>query len=380
MKRIYLDYAATTPTDPDIVEAMMPYFRDTYGNPSSLHSCGRRAKTAIEQARAEVATLIMGEPDAIVFTCSGTESDNLAIKGVAFAMKDRGNHIITSRIEHHAVLESCRFLERNGFKVTYLPVDAMGMVDPEDVKRAITDKTILITIMHANNEIGTIEPIAQIGRIAREGDIPFHTDAVQTYGYLPIDVKEMCIDLLSASSHKLYGPKGVGFLYKRDGVFILPLLSGGEQERGLRPSTYNVPGIVGMGKAAVLARKNMKTETQRLKILRNKLIGGILERIDQARLNGHPVNRHPNNVNIAFGGIKAEPLLMSLDAKGISCSSGSACTSTSIEPSHVLESIGLEQRLARGSIRFSLGRYTTEEDIDYLLDVVPPCVKQWRSF
>ncbi len=379
MKKIYLDNAATTPTDARVIEAMLPFFSQLYGNPSSLHAFGQEAKHAIEEARYIVAQFIGARQEEIVFTSGGTESNNSAIKGVAYARRDQGNHIITSKIEHHAVLETCYFLEKQGFEVTYIPVDEFGLVDPADVKKAITGKTILISIMHANNEIGTIEPIAEIGKITREKGIYFHTDAVQTFGHVPINVSALNVDLFSASGHKLYGPKGVGILYVKKGVRMLPFMHGGDQEQGRRASTHNVPGIVGFGKAVELAKEEMSKEIEQLTLLRDKIIKGFLNKIEYARLNGHPAERLPNNVNVSISYVEGESMLLNLDMEGIACSTGSACTSSSLEPSHVLAAIGLSHELAHGSLRFSLGRLTSEEEIDYLLTVLPGIVRKLRA-
>ncbi len=377
-RKIYLDYAATTPADPAVVEAMLPYFTERFGNPSSLHAFGQEAKRAIETARDRIASFLGAGEDEIVFTGSGTESDNFALKGIASAMADKGNHIITSSIEHHAVLETCKYLEENGCRVTYLGVNSAGLVDPDDVKRAITDETILISIMHANNEIGTIQPIPEIGRIARDHGICFHTDAVQTVGHIPTRVDDLGVDLLSSSAHKLYGPKGSGFLYIRKGTRIESLLHGGEQERKRRASTQNVPGIVGFGKAVEIASREMENEVEKLTALRDRFIGGIRERIESARLNGDPVRRLPNNVSVCFEGAAGDALVLSLDMQGIACSAGSACTSATVEPSHVLAAIGLERMLAHGSLRFSLGKPTTDEEIDRVLGVLPEIVNKLR--
>ncbi|HUV75738.1 MAG TPA: cysteine desulfurase NifS [Dehalococcoidales bacterium] len=379
MKRIYLDYAATTPTHPEVVEAMLPYFSGAFGNPSSLYNCGQAAKEALEEVRARVANLIGAQSKEIVFTSGGTESDNSAIKGVAYANRDKGNHIITTAIEHHAVLETCRFLETEGFSVTYLPVDGYGTVAPEDVRKAITKKTILISVMQANNEVGTIEPIAEIGKIAREAGLYFHTDAVQTAGHIPINVDEFGVDLLSISAHKLYGPKGVGALYIRKGTKLLPFMHGGEQEGNRRASTENVPGIVGFGKAVDLAQPEMNEEAERLTSLRNKLINGLLERIDHVRLNGHPRNRLPNNVNVSVAFVEGESMCLNLDLEGICAATGSACSSASEEPSHVLMALGVPPQEAHGSLRFSLGKWTTEEDIDKVIELLPQIVAKLRA-
>ncbi|MAH39694.1 MAG: cysteine desulfurase NifS, partial [Dehalococcoidales bacterium] len=317
MRRIYLDYAATTPTRPEVVKAMLGYFTDAFGNPSSLYSCGQETKGAVEEARGKVAALIGARDEEIVFTSGGTEADNFAIKGVAFANESKGNHIITSSIEHHAVIETCKFLEGRGFIVTYLPVDKYGLVDPDDIKQAITGKTVLISVMHASNEIGTIEPIAEIGKIAREAGAYFHTDAVQTLGHIPVDVNELGVDLLSMSAHKLYGPKGIGALYIRKCTRLVPFMHGGEQERRRRASTENVPGIVGFGTAAELAQPEMDGETERLTYLRDQLTKDLLERIDYTRLNGHPSKRLPNFVNISVEFVEGESMCLNLDLTGI---------------------------------------------------------------
>ncbi len=379
MGRIYLDYAATTPTHSEVVKAMLPYFDEVYGNPSSIHVCGQEARGAINEARVKIASLIGADDEEIVFTSGGTESDNAAIKGVAYANRSRGNHIITSAIEHHAVLETCQFLESQGFSLTCLPVDKYGMVSPDDVKKAITNKTILISIMHANNEIGTIEPIAEISRIAQEADVYFHTDAVQTVGHLPINVNKLGASLLSMSAHKLYGPKGVGALYIRKGTRLVPFMHGGEQERGRRASTENVAGIVGFGKAIEIAQQEMGEEAERLTQLRDRLIKGILAGIEHTRLNGHPVNRLPNNVNISVAYVEGESMCLNLDLAGICSSTGSACSSGTAEPSHVLLALGLSPIHAHSSLRFTLGKWTTPEDIDTVLEVLPRTVAKLRA-
>jgi len=380
MRRIYLDYAATTPVDPAVLEAMLPYFSEQFGNPSSLHAFGQQARAAMENAREGIAAFLGAKPAEIVFTSGGTESNNFAIKGVAYARRKKGDHIITTGIEHHAVTEPCHFLEKEeGFSVTILPVDKDGLVDPEDVKKAITDKTVLISVMHANNEIGTIQPIAEIGRIARDRGVYFHTDAVQTLGHLPYTVDDLNVDLLSASAHKLYGPKGVGLLYIRQGTRIQPFMHGGDQENKRRASTHNVPGIVGFGKAVELAKASLQQEMADLTELRDKLIAGILDRINRTRLNGHPTRRLPNNVNISIEYVEGEGMLLSLDLMGIACSTGSACSSSSLEPSHVLTGIGLSHEVAHGSLRFSFGRYTTGGDVDEVLEVLPQVVKKLRA-
>ena len=379
MKPIYLDYAATTPADPRVVAAMLPYFEEIFGNPSSLHAFGQEAGAVVEGVRAKVASFLGVRPVEIVFTSGGTESDNFAIKGVAYANRKRGNHIITSAIEHHAVLSTCRFLETEGFRVTYLPVDGDGLVDPAAVAGAITDETILVSIMHANNEIGTMEPIAEIGRLAHERGVYFHTDAVQTFGHLPFGAGELNADLLSASAHKLYGPKGVGLLYIREGTRILPFMNGGGQESGRRSSTLNVPGIVGFGKAVDLAAASLAEENARLTALRDRLIAGLFERLDGIRLNGHPVRRLANNINISIDHVDGEGMILSLDMLGIACSTGSACSSSSLEPSHVLAAIVRPGGLPHGSLRISLGRQTTEGDIDAVLEALPQVVGRLRT-
>lgn len=379
MKRIYLDYAATTPVHPEVIKAMLPYFSDAFGNPSSLYSYGLEARQAIETARNKVAESIGAKNEEIVFTGGGSEADNSAIKGVADANGRMGNHIITSVIEHHAVLVTFKFLEKRGFKVTYLPVDKYGLVDPESVRKAITDKTILISIMHANNEIGTLQPIGEIGKIARKAKIYFHTDAVQTVGHIPVNVNELKVDMLSFSAHKLYGPKGVGVLYIRKGTKVTSLIHGGEQEQGRRAGTENVPGIVGLGKAIELAGLDIANETARLITLRNVLIKGILEKIEHSRLNGHPEQRLPNNVNVSVDFIEGESTCLNLDLEGICISTGSACSSSDAEPSHVLLAIGLSHEQARSSLRFTMGRLTTAEDIERVLEVLPRTVARLRA-
>jgi len=379
MKRIYLDYAATTPTHPDVVKAMLPYFTQTFGNPSSIYACAQDAKEAIEAARASVAALIGANNEEIIFTSGGTEADNAALKGVAYASKDRGNHIITSVIEHHAILETGHFLETQGFEVTFLPVDEHGMVDPDDVRRAITNKTIIVSIMHANNEIGTIQPVAEIARITREAGIYLHTDAVQTVGHIPFSMDELGVDLLSMSAHKLYGPKGVGALYIRKGTKVVSFMHGGEQESGRRASTHNVPGIVGLGKAAQIAGQELAEEAERVSRFRDKLIRGILENVEHVRLNGHPQVRLPNNVNVSISYAEGESMCLKLDQEGICCSTGSACTSAVTEPSHVLLALGLNPLQAHSSLRFSLGKWTTEEEIDRVLDALPRIVAKLRA-
>lgn len=379
MNRIYLDNAATTAVSPEVLEAMLPYFCEIYGNPSSIHGTGREAHKAVDTARRQVAAAIGAQPQEIYFTAGGSESDNWAIKGTAFAKKSKGNHIITSAIEHHAVLHTCKWLEKQGFEVTYLPVDENGTVDPAAVENAITDRTILISIMAANNEIGTVEPIAEIGRIAHEHNIVFHTDAVQAVGAIPIDVNAMNIDMLSMSGHKFHGPKGIGCLYIRKGIRLDTLIHGGAQERGQRAGTENLAGIVGIGKAIEIATTELSAKAERMSALRDKLIRGILESVPDVRLNGHPTNRLPNNVNVSIRYIEGEAMLLRLDLAGIAGSSGSACTSGSLDPSHVLLAIGLPHEIAHGSLRLTLGTDTTEEQIDEVLRVLPGIVADLRA-
>lgn len=380
MRKIYLDHNATTPLDPLVLEEMLPYCKDIFGNASSVHEFGRVARKGIDEARIKVASLLNAKDvDEIVFTGSGTESDNFAIKGMVDTLKSKGNHIITSLIEHHAVLSTCKFLEKNGYKVTYLPVDKFGIVDLEELKKSITDKTILISIMYANNEVGTIEPVEEIAKIAREKRVLFHTDAVQAAGKLPIDVSRLVVDMLSLSAHKLYGPKGVGALYIRKGLKITPLLHGGHHEKNRRAGTEDVAGIVGFGKAAELAAKNMKEETARIKTLRDRLEKGILENIKYTYLNGHPEKRLCNTTNISFEYLEGESIILNLDMEGVGVSTGSACTSGSLEPSHVLTAMGVDPVRTQGSIRFSLGKDNTKEDIDYVIKVLPPIIERLRK-
>ena len=379
MKRIYLDYAATTPTRPEVVEAMLPYFTDVFGNPSSIYSYGQEARGSLEEAREKVASFIGADSDEVVFTSGGTEADNFALKGVAFANESKGNHIITSPIEHHAVTETGKFLRQRGFEVTYLPVDGYGLVDPADVKKAITDKTILISVMYANNEIGTMEPIAEIAKIAREAGVYFHTDAVQAAGHIPMDVNGLGVDLLAISAHKVCGPKGVGALYIRKGTKLISFMHGGDQERKRRASTENLAGIVGFGKAIELARQEMGEEAKRLTHLRDQLIEGLLKRVEHSRLNGHPRMRLPNNANLSFDYVEGESMVLNLDLEGICVSTGSACSSASLEPSHVLLAIGLVPEQAHGSLRITLGKWTTEEEIGRVLEVLPRIVAKLRA-
>jgi len=375
-RQIYMDHSATTAVDPAVRDAMIPYFSEKFGNPSSLYTIGREARRAIEEARLKVADLIGAKKEEIIFTGSGTESDNLAIKGIAYRNRKKGDHIITSSIEHHAVLNPCKYLEAQGFKVTYLPVSRDGIVNPADVEAAITPKTILISIMHANNEIGTIQPIEEIGKIAKEKNIPLHTDAIQTAGKIPLNVDALGVNLLSVSAHKMYGPKGVGALYIRKGTTVEPLLHGGGHERNIRSSTENVAGIAGFGKAAGLAKERLPQEA-RLAVLRDSLIRGVLE-IKESYLNGHPVKRLPNNANFRFSYIEGESMILNLDMKGVAASTGSACSSTSLEPSHVLMAIGLRPEEAHGSLRLTLGLENSQEDVDYVVSILPEIVNKLR--
>lgn len=376
---IYMDHSATSQVDTEVFKAMEPYFVQQFGNASTLYSLGRDARKAMENARAQVASLIGAKTEEIIFTSGGTESDNIAIKGTAYRLKDKGNHIITSAIEHPAVDETCKYLEKNGFEVTYLPVYEEGIVRVSDLEDAITDKTILITIMHANNEIGTIQPISEIGKIARENKTYFHTDAVQTVGKIPVNVEELNVDMLSLSAHKVYGPKGIGALYVKKGVRLEPILHGGGHERGIRPGTENVTGIVGLGKACELAEKNLLDNAKYITNLRNKLIDGVLNSVEQSYLNGDHTKRLPNNVNFRFTGIEGESLVLHLDSKGIAASTGSACSSKSLEPSHVLTALGLEHVDAHGSLRLTLGKENTEEDVGHAIESIKEVVETLRK-
>ncbi len=361
-RRIYLDYAATTPVAPEVLEEMLPFLTSACGNPSSVHAEGREAKKALENARRKIAAGIGAEPQEIYFTSGGTESDNWALKGAAFAGRHRGNRILISAVEHHAVLDTCAWLEKQGFEIVRMPVDRYGWLDPETVRRMIDDRTILISVMTANNEIGTIQPVAEIGAAARERGIPFHTDAVQAVGSIPVDVRKMNADMLSLSGHKIYGPKGIGALYVRRGIRIDSLLNGGSQERGLRAGTENVAGAAGLGKAMELAVGKQEEESCRLSQLRDGIISSVLNGIPGASLNGHPERRLPNNCSFTFDRIESEALLLRLDLYGISASGGSACTSGSVDPSHVLLALGMAPEKANGSIRLTLGKHTTRED------------------
>jgi len=379
MKKVYFDHAATTPTDPETAKVVLEYMTEKFGNAGSVHGFGREARQAVDVAREQVAKLINALPSEIFFTSGGTESDNISLKGVAYANRNRGNHIITSAVEHHAVLEPCEELKKEGFQVTILPVDEFGLVDIEAVKAAIRPETILISIMFANNEVGTIQPISAIGALARERGIYFHTDAVQATGNWPIDVKAMNIDLLTMSGHKFNAPKGIGALYIRKGVRLRSIQQGGGQERHIRPGTENVPGIVGLGLAAEKAAAGMAEKVRKTTFLRDKLMSGILEKVSDIKVNGHPTERLPGNVNVSVRYIEGESLLLTLDMKGIAASSGSACTSGSLDPSHVLLAMGLDHATAHGSLRLTLGMGNTEQDVDYFLEVFPPIVERLRS-
>jgi cysteine desulfurase len=378
MNRIYLDYNATTPVDPAVLEAMLPYFSGDFGNASSIHTFGQRARAAVETAREHVAALLNARPQEIVFTSGGTESDNHAIFGV-IADPSAPPHIITTAIEHEAVLNACQSLEKQGVAVTYLPVSREGLIDLDQLRSAVRPETVLITVMHANNELGVIQPLEEIGRIAAENDIYFHTDAVQSFGKIPVDVKSLQLDLLALSGHKLYAPKGVGALYIKGGTRLRQLLYGGHHQRGFRPGTENVAAIVGLGKAAELARQSMAAETQRLTALRDNLENELLARIPHSRVNAANAPRTPNTANLVFPGIEGEALIISLDLKGLACSTGAACSSGAVEPSHVLTAIGLSPSDARASIRFSLGRPTTQAEIEAALEIVPAAVAQLRT-
>jgi cysteine desulfurase len=376
---IYMDHSATTPTRREVLDAMIPYYTEHFGNPSSIYSIARESKKAIDTARAQVAKALNAESDEIYFTSGGSESDNWAIKGIAFANRKKGNHLITSKIEHHAVLHTFEYLEKEGFTVTYLPVDKYGLVDPAELEKAITDKTILVSIMYANNEIGTIEPIPELAAVAKKHKVYFHTDAVQAIGNIPIDVKAQDIDLLSLSAHKFYGPKGVGVLYIRKGVKIDNLIHGGGQERRRRAGTENIAGIVGLGKAIEMATADIEGHNRKIRAMKDRLQAGILEKIPNAYLNGHPEKRLPGNINISFEFIEGESMLLWLDDEGICASTGSACTSGSLEPSHVLLATGLPVEISHGSLRLTLGDSNTQEDVDFVLGALPKIVLRLRE-
>ena len=380
LRKVYMDHGAGMPLDSRVFEAMEPYFVENYGNPSSSHSFGNSAKEALATSREKVTQLVAAEkPQEVIFTSGGTESNNLAIKGVAYRNREKGNHIITTAIEHISVVNICKFLQKQGFEVSYVPVDKQGVVDLEKLEAAINDRTILISVMYANGEIGTIQPIREIGKVAHENQVIFHVDAVAAAGKVPINVKEERIDLLSISSNDMYGPKGVGALYIKKGTKVQPIIQGGGQERGLRSGTENIPGIVGMGKAAEIAKREMEAEGKRLTRLRDKLIKDVLDKIDYSFLNGHPTERLPSNANLRFSYIEGESLILGLDMHGVQVSSGSACTSKTLDPSHVLLAIGLAHEEAHGSLVFTMGKQNSEEDVDYVLEVLPEVVKRLRT-
>ena len=378
MKPIYMDHSATTPVAAEVLEAMLPFFSDKFGNASSLHAFGREAKEALEESRQKVALLLHAHPEEIIFTSGGTESDNLALRGIAYKNRNSGRHIITSQIEHPAILESCRSLEQEGFSVTYLPVNDEGLVELSELERAIRPETILISIMHANNEIGTIQPLEEVGRLAADRDIYLHTDAVQTAGKIDVDVDAMGVDLLSLSAHKLYGPKGVGALYLRRGTKMQSLATGGGHERGLRSGTENVAGIVGLARAADLAREEMAAEGQRLSQLRDRLAALVLGRIKDAWVNGSMQKRLPGSLNFGFSYVEGESLLLYLDSKGIAVSTGSACSSHKLEPSHVLLALGLKPEECHGSLRITMGRSNNQEQVDYVAECIAEAVERFR--
>ncbi len=378
-KKIYLDHAATTPVDPRVLRVMLPYLKENFGNTMSLHSFGQKTKVALEKAREKIAKLMKADPEEIIFTGSATESNNLALKGIAWAQKNKGNHIIISQIEHPCILETARWLQKKGFKITLLPVDKFGFVSLRKLRETINKNTILVSIIQANNEIGTVEPIKKIAKICKENKVLFHTDAAQSLGKIPINVKEMNIDLLTGSSHKMYGPKGAACLFLREGIKLEPLLHGGGQEEGLRSSTHNVASIVGFGEACKICGEEMEQESKKQIKLRDKLIEGILSQVENSHLAGDSKKRLPNNICLWFDFIEGESLVMQLDLKGVAASTGSACSSAKLEPSHVLLAIGLKPEQAHGSLRLSLGRFTKEEDIDYLLKILPDIVKKLRE-
>ena len=376
---VYLDNAATTQPAAEVAAAMEPYLREKYGNPSGLYSIGRDSKKAVEEARASVASLIGATPDEVFFTSGGSESDNMSIMGTLAANESKGDHLVTTSIEHHAVLDTAKWLEKRGFRLTVAPVDSMGMVDPGDIRKAITAETVLVSVMHANNEVGTIQPIAEISKVCREAGVCLHTDAVQTVGNIPVDVDGLGVEMLSLSGHKLYGPKGIGAIYIREGAKLERLIHGGEQERGRRAGTENIGGIVGLGAAARLAGKELPTKTDRISGLRDRLIEGIRNSIENVTLNGHPSQRLPNNAHLLISYIEGEAICLQLDTIGICASTGSACSSEALEPSHVLLAMGVRPLDAHGSVRFTLGRDTTSEDIDYVIEKLPPVVARLRS-
>jgi cysteine desulfurase len=378
-RRIYLDHNATTPVHPEVFEAMLPYYKNKFGNASSIHSFGREAKVALEESREKVAKFINASAQEIYFTSGGTESDNLAIKGTVFANRKKGKHIITSKIEHHAVLESCKFLEKEGFEVTYLPVDKYGFVDLDDLKKAIRKDIILVSIMHVNNEVGTIQPLEELCKITKEKGTYFHTDAVQSVGKMPVDVQKLNVDMLSMSGHKIYGPKGVGAVYIRKGTRMASWSHGGSHERSRRAGTENVPGIVGLAKAVELAQRDMEQQSQQMKNLTEAFYEKVTQAIPDVILNGHQEKRIPNTLNLSFKAVEGESIILSLDLKGVAVASGSACTSGTLEPSHVLSAMGISPEIAQGAIRFSFGRENTMADVDYLVEILPEIVSRLRA-
>ena len=379
IKTVYMDHAATTPPAEEVAEAMRPYLSEKYGNPSALYAIGRESRQAIEESRRKVAALINASPDEVYFTSGGSESDNMALRGVLQARGDGPNHIVTTNIEHHAVLETAEFLQGIGYGVTIVEVESTGLVDPADIRRAIKPETAIVSVMHANNEVGTIQPVAEISKVCREAGVYLHTDAVQTVGNIPVDVEEMGVDMLSMSAHKLYGPKGVGAIYIRKGTRVARFIQGGEQERGMRAGTENIGGIAGLGAAAELAAGEMEAKVPRITALRDRLASGMIEAIDDTFLNGHPDIRLPNNVHVGIRYIEGEAICLQLDTVGICASTGSACSSEALEPSHVLLALGVPTLEAHGSVRFSLGRGTTTEEVDYVLEQLPPIVKRLRA-
>lgn len=378
MRKVYLDHAATTPVHPEVIAAMLPYFHNHFGNPSSVHSFGRDSRKAVDEAREKVAKAIGADPREVFFTSGGTESDNIAIQGLALARNKDGRHIITSKIEHHAVLDTCHFLESQGYEVTYLPVDENGLISLADFEAALRPDTILVSIMHANNEVGTIQPIKEMAAIAHAKKISFHTDAVQTVGSIPVDVKDLGVDMLSLSAHKFYGPKGIGVLYIKKGTRVKPLYHGGSQERKYRPGTENHVGIIGLAKALELATAELTPRQPQIRALREQLAAGLVA-LPEVQLNGHPTQRLPGNVNVSVRYVEGESLILSLDMHGIAVSSGSACTSGSLEPSHVLLAMGLTHEQAHGSLRLTLGADNTEEDVAYVLSVMPEIIERLRK-
>jgi cysteine desulfurase len=378
-RKIYLDHNATTPVHPEVLEVMLPYYKDKFGNASSIHGFGREVKVALEESREKVAKLINADPNEIYFTSGGTESDNLAVKGTAFANRKKGKHIITSKIEHHAILESCKFLEKEGFEVTYLPVDGQGFVDPDDLKKAIRKDTLLVSLMYANNEVGTIEPVEELCKITKENSVYFHTDTVQAMGKVPVDVQKLNVDMLSISAHKIYGPKGVGAIYIRKGTRITPWSHGGSHERSRRAGTENVPGIVGLVKATEIAYRDMEEQSRYLRNLSESFYKKLTQAIPDVFLNGDLERRIPNTLNLSFKAVEGESIILSLDLKGVAVASGSACTSGTLEPSHVLSAMGIPPEIAQAAIRFSFGRENTREDVEYVVAILPEIVSRLRA-